>query len=159
MPSANALAFLEMISHSEGTDRIADPYRCCFGFKHIIEDLSDHPSVTGEWMGEPLDFLGVAYKGLHSTAAGKYQMTKHTWQACQAALNLPDFTGDSQDRAAILLIKQKGALDLVNGGQIADAIALCHPIWASLPGSIAGQPITPMPTLLAAYSQAGGAYA
>ena len=48
----NVAAFLSMIASSEGTDRAADPYRVCFGYKHTIADLGDHPAITGEWKGE-----------------------------------------------------------------------------------------------------------
>jgi muramidase (phage lysozyme) len=148
-----------MIAVSEGTARAPDPYRVCYGYQHTILSFADHPAITGEWHGESLASLGPQYAGLISTAAGKYQITKHTWEALQGALNLPDFSPASQDAAAVLLIKQKGALDKVDGGQVADAIALCHGIWASLPGSVAGQPITPIVKLLDAYREAGGAYA
>lgn len=154
----NLAAFFSMVSHSEGTDQVADPYRCCFEFKHTIIDLSQHP-YPNEWKGEPIDFLGPAYKGLISTAAGKYQITKHTWEALQGALNLPDFGPASQDAAATLLIKQKGALDAVNGGRFADAIALCHGVWASLPGSTSGQPQKSLASLVQFYTGNGGAFA
>lgn len=157
--ASNIIAFLNMISHSEGTDRVPDPYRCCFGFKHTIADMSDHPAVTGEWKGEQLDFLGPTYAGLISTAAGKYQITKHTWLALKEALNLPDFSAQSQDAAATLLIKQKGALDAINGGRVADAIALCHEVWASLPGSTSGQPQKTLASLVQYYTGNGGAFA
>lgn len=156
---SNLSAFLNTISHSEGTDRAPDPYRVCFAFRHTIADMSDHPAVTGEWKGEPLDFLGPTYAGLISTAAGKYQITKHTWQALQGALNLPDFSPASQDAAATLLIKQKGALEAVNGGCVADAIALCHNVWASLPGSTSGQPQKTLASLIQNYTNNGGAFA
>lgn len=159
MTTQNVAAFLTTVSHAEGTDRVPDPYRCVFGFKHTISDLSDHPSVTGEWPGVSIAFLGPAYVGLISTAAGRYQLTKHTWQACQAVLNLADFTGPCQDDAAILLIKQKGALNLINGGQISDAITLCSGIWASLPGSTSGQPQKTMAQAIQTYTEAGGAFA
>jgi muramidase (phage lysozyme) len=155
----NLAAFLSMISHSEGTDRQIDPYRCCFGFRHIIQDLSDHPAVTGEWRGASLDFLGPSYLGKVSTAAGRYQLIKPTWLACKDALKLTDFTGASQDDAAVELIKQKGALNLVNGGQVAEAITLCHEVWASLPGSSSGQPQQTMAALIQSYGNAGGAFA
>ena len=155
----NMQAFLSMVAHSEGTDKSPDPYRVTFGYRHVIADLSDHPTITGEWMGVALDFLGPKYAGLVSTAAGKFQITKHTWEVAKAVLNLKDFTGPSQDDAAILLIKQKGALDLVNGGQVQEAIGKCAGIWASLPGSIAGQPQQKMADLIHAYGDAGGAFA
>jgi muramidase (phage lysozyme) len=156
---SNLSAFLNTISHSEGTDRAPDPYRVCFGFKHTIVDESDHPAVTGEWKGEPLDFLGPSYAGLISTAAGKYQITKHTWLSLKEALHLPDFSPQSQDSAATLLIKQQGALALVNSGEIADAIVKCANIWASFPGGSSGQPENALGKLVANYTSNGGAFA
>jgi lysozyme len=155
----NIQAFLAMVRFSEGTAKYPDPYRVCFEGRHMIADLSDHPSVTGEWLGERLDFLGPAYAGMHSDAAGAYQIIKPTWLGCKRILNLHDFTKPSQDAAATLLIKQKGALDLVNGGQVQAAIGLCASIWASLPGSSSGQPEQRLAQLIGAYSSAGGAFA
>lgn len=165
--NANIAAFLSMISHSEGTDRPPappNPYRCVYGYKHIIADLSEHPAIETlthpvEWAGESIANLGPQYAGEISTAAGRYQITRPTWRICKTALNLTDFTGPSQDDAAIFLIKQKGALVLVNNGQIADAIALCNGIWASLPGNSAKQPQRSMADLINAYGNAGGAFA
>ena len=130
-----------------------------FGFKHTIADLSNHPAITGEWKGEPLDFLGPDYKGMISTAAGKYQITKHTWMGLKVALNLLDFGPASQDAAATLLIKQKGALEAVNAGRVAAAIDLCRGVWASLPGSTSGQPQASLAVLERYYSENGGAFA
>jgi muramidase (phage lysozyme) len=151
-------SFLDMIAVSEGTARAPNPYAVTFGYKYTITDFADHP-YPKYWKGEPLDFLGPTYAGLISTAAGKYQLTKHTWEALQGALGLPDFGKQSQDDGAQLLIKQKGATDLINGGQIVDAIGLLHSLWASLPGSTSGQPQANMANLLKAYSDSGGAYA
>jgi lysozyme len=155
----NAAAFLATIRHSEGTDKAADAYRVVYGYGHTIQDLSDHPCITGEWHGESLASLGPAYAGKISTAAGAYQIIKPTWVSLKARLNLPDFTGPSQDAAAIELIREAGALDLVNGGRVAEAIGRCHGIWASLPGSTSGQPQRSMADLVHAYAGAGGAFA
>jgi muramidase (phage lysozyme) len=159
----NVAAFLAMIAHSEGTDRAPDPYRVCFAFKHTIADLRDHPAVTGEWKGEPLpDELCIKAgfsPGCVSTAAGKYQITRPTWNRVKGILRLANFTGPSQDDACVQLIKERGALDIVNGGQVAAAIGLCHTEWASLPGSTSGQPQTSFADLIQAYGDAGGAFA
>lgn len=157
--NSNVLAFLAMLRHSEGSDKAPDPYRVVFGFGHTIVDLSDHPASTGEWMGVSIAFLGPQYMGKISTAAGAYQITRPTWRPLKMLLALPDFTGPSQDAAAVELIHQKGALGLVMNGQVADAINLCHPIWASLPGSTANQPITSFADLMTAYHSAGGGFA
>jgi muramidase (phage lysozyme) len=155
----NLEAFLTMIGDSEGSNLAADPYRVTFGFKHTIIDLRDHPAVTGEWLGAPLDFLGPQYKGLVSTAAGRYQIVKATWLGAQGVLKLADFGPASQDAAAMLLIKERGALDYVIAGQIAAAIDLCSTEWASLPGANRGQPEHSVEDLIAWYSVAGGALA
>jgi muramidase (phage lysozyme) len=155
----NVAAFLTMISHAEGTDRAPDPYRCCFGFKHTIVNLSQHPAISGEWMGESLAFLGANYAHSISTAAGRYQITRPTWSGLQTVLNLPDFTGTSQDDAAIQLIKEHKALDLIFAGRVEDAIAQCSGVWASLPGSKSGQPQRQLVDLIDAYGTAGGSFA
>lgn len=155
----NLTAFLATIRHSEGTDRAPDPYAVCYGYKFTITDFSDHPTVLGVWHGESLANLGPAYAGKVSTAAGAYQIIKPTWVSLKARLNLPDFAGPSQDAAATELIREAGALDLVNSGQVADAIGKCHGIWASLPGSTSGQPQRSLAELVQAYTTYGGAFA
>lgn len=157
--NANLAAFLAMTRHSEGTDKAPDPYRVVYGYSHTIQDLSNHPAITGEWRGEPLDHLGPAYVGKISTAAGAYQIIKPTWISLKARLGLPDFTVPSQDAAATELIREAGALDLVNAGRVAEAIGRCHGIWASLPGSTSGQPQRTMADLIQAYGNHGGAFA
>jgi len=152
----NAAAFLAMISHSEGTDRSIDPYRVCYGYKHVIRDLSDHPVSTGEWKGEALFTLGKKYEHSISTAAGKYQLIHPTWVALKARLKLANFSGPAQDDAALELIKEHGALEAVNAGALEAAISLCVNIWASLPGSGSGQPETAFASLQNAYRVAGG---
>lgn len=156
---ANLAAFLATICHSEGTDKSVDKYRVCFEDKHTIVDLSDHPAITGEWLGEPLDFLGPSYVGKHSDAAGAYQIIKPTWISLKRMLGLSDFQGPSQDAGAVELIRETGAIPLIEGGQIVAAIAKCRNIWASLPGSTSGQPIARTADLLAFYASAGGARA
>lgn len=148
-----------MLSHSEGTDRAADPYRVVYGERYTIKDLRDHPAITGEWLGESLASLGPAYVGKVSTAAGRYQIIKPTWVALRNMLKLPDFSGPSQDAAALELIREKGALALVDAGRVAEAITACREIWASLPGSTSGQPQRSFAALISVYGDAGGAFA
>jgi lysozyme len=159
MRTSNLPAFQTMISVSEGTARAADPYAVCYGYRHTVQDYSQHPAVSGEWKGEPLDNLGAAYVGKVSTAAGRYQIIKPTWLAAARALGLTDFSPASQDAACAWLIKNRGAVDDIEAGRIEDAIAKCRPEWASLPGAGYGQPERKTGELLAAYERAGGTLA
>jgi lysozyme len=166
---ANAAAFLDLVSHSEGTDTRNDPYRVCYSYRHTVQSMDRHPAEwytdqTGkkarEWGGESLSNLGPSYAGKVSTAAGKYQIILPTWRGCVRALGLPDFSPESQDAAALYLVQQAGALDLVKSGQIADAIALCAKEWASLPGANApGQAMRRLDGLVAYFETAGGTIA
>jgi lysozyme len=153
----NGAAFLAMLRHSEGTDKSPDPYRVCYGYHHTIVDLSDHPACTGEWLGERIT-IGT-FTGMISTAAGAYQITRPTWVGWRNILGLPDFTAPSQDQAALAIIDNKGALALINAGQVAEAIPLLHQVWASLPGGDSGQPEATMATLIQSYTESGGAFA
>lgn len=161
--NANIAAALTMLATSEGTQRQPDPYRVCYAYRHVIQDLTYHPSEERpdgsppEWIGERIT-VG-AYAGELSSAAGRYQINRPTWMRLKALLQLPDFTPPSQDDACIQLIKEHGALSLINQGAIADAITLLHATWASLPGSTAGQRITAYADLIHTYTEAGGTLA
>ncbi len=161
---ANVRAFIDMIAQAEGTASRPDPYRVCFGYKHTIQDLSDHPAVTGEWRGEKLSDLQCAGAGLGtgcvSTAAGKGQLIKPTWLRIKRALGLKDFGPESQDAAITYLIDECGALEDVKAGRVADAVTKCRKVWASFPGAgYAGQGSKSMSSMVAAYQRAGGALA
>lgn len=161
----NVAAFLAMIARSEGTDRRPDPYRVCYGFLHTVQDMNYHPAEhrppvgLQEWKGESIAQLGPQYAGEVSTAAGRYQITRATWLTCKQALNLPDFRADSQNQAAILRIRARGALDDVSLGRISSAVLKCDNEWASFPGGQSGQPERVLAGLTAFYTSAGGVLA
>jgi muramidase (phage lysozyme) len=159
----NQRAFLAMIAHSEGTDLAPDPYAVCYGYRHTISSFADHPAETGEWMGEKLPDEMCRKAGLGagcvSTAAGRYQLIRPTWRGVKKRLRLPDFGQDSQDRAALYLIDNRGALEDVHAGRLQTAIAKCRAEWASLPGAGYGQPERRITDLVAAFTKAGGVMA
>lgn len=163
--NANLLAFFATISHTEGTDRAPDPYRVCFARRHTILDLNYHPAEPRppdgriEWKGEPLDFLGGQYVGEVSTAAGRLQMRLKTWLGCKKVLSLGSFNGAAQLDAGVLLLKQRGALALVNAGLIQEAIICCKDEWASFPGGHSHQPQHDLAFLMDFYTKSGGALA
>lgn len=143
----NERAFLDMIAYSEGT---AGPngYRTLFGGTKF-DSFADHPRQS-------FQFTNKARQNLRTTAAGRYQFLSRTWDDLVKKLDLPDFGPESQDRAALELIRQRGALRDVQAGRIQTAIAKVAPIWASLPGAGYNQPERKLSNLLASYAQAGG---
>ena len=159
----NVLAFLATISQAEGTYRERDPYRVCFGYRHTIVDLRDHPATTGEWRGEILpehQCEAAGFKpGCKSTAAGKYQMIRPTWAALKSRLGLPDFGPEAQDAACIQLLRDRGAYRPLLRGDFVAAVAAARAEWASLPGAGKDQPERSFAWMQAAYIKAGGALA
>ncbi|WP_327575210.1 glycoside hydrolase family 104 protein [Roseateles sp.] len=156
--AANVAAFLAMLGYSEGAD-----YSTCYGYRHKVQDFSDHPAVTGEWAGELLSDTMCRNAGFgpgcKSTAAGKYQITRPTWLRLKAKLGLADFSPESQDAAAVQLISERGALEAVKAGDVATAIKRCRNEWASLPGNYAQQGQRSAEQLVAWYQTAGGSTA
>ena len=172
--SPNVIAFLAMLSHSEGTDRATDPYRVCYGFKHTISDLGFHPAEPRppdgviEWPGESLASLGVKYENERSTAAGRYQINLPTYLENKQELIFDSFdtldepiTFDaaSQNIIVVNILRRVVALDDVEDGYIATAIAKCKGKWASLPGGNSGQPEKAMADLTDRFTMAGGSLA
>lgn len=143
----NVRAFLDMIAYAEGT---AGPngYRTLFGGS-LFDSYADHPRQF-------FTFTDKVGKVSKTSAAGRYQFLSRTWDALAKQLQLPDFGPASQDRAAIELIRQRGALRDVQAGRIQSAIAKCANIWASLPGAGYNQPERKLTSLLSTFAQAGG---
>lgn len=140
--NTNLKAFLEAISHGEGTDGL-DGYSILFGGKHF-HSFNDHPNIV---------ISAGKYK---STAAGKYQILYKTWKEIKPILKLKDFSPASQDVAAEYLIKRRGALDEVISGKIKEAVLLCNKEWASMPLSPYGQPTKTMEQFVDYYKSKGG---
>ena len=146
---ANEQAFLDMLAVSEGTYGHGDNgYNVLVG-GDLFHGYAKHPDVL----------VALNSKGLKSTAAGRYQFLKRTWDALAAKLHLRDFSPASQDVAALELIAERGAADDVRSGRFADAVQKCRKIWASLPGAGYGQRENAIKSLQAAYIRAGGTLA
>lgn len=147
MMSANLRSFLFLIRWCEDTSG-PDGYRTIVGGE-LFTDYSDHPRKlkTGTFAN------GKAWK---STAAGAYQFLQGTWDECRNTLDLPDFSPESQDRAAVFLIKRRGALHAVEEGNLDQAIQILNKEWASLPGSPYGQPTKSLEACKVIFTRAGG---
>lgn len=149
----NVKAFLDMIAWSElGPEILAessDGYNVLVGSLpgkvKLFHDYSDHPRI-----------LVKINDSLSSTAAGRYQILKRTFDFYKKQFHLPDFSRFSQDVIAIQLIKECGALDDITSGNIYSAIHKCRSRWASLPGAGYGQHEQRIEPLISAYRAAGG---
>jgi muramidase (phage lysozyme) len=147
----NRKAFLDMIAVSEGTSTIKrsdNGYNVLVGGA-LFSDYSDHPRVK----------VWIANLRIYSTAAGRYQLLSRYYDAYKKQLKLHDFSPASQDAIALQQIRERGALKLIDNGNIEDAIKRVRNIWASLPGAGYGQHEHKIEHLLAAYRNAGGEFA
>lgn len=159
----NLSAFLEAIIDAEGTRRGGvDPFGTVYSYAFRITDFSDHPANKG-WRGVTLPDRMCSLAGLGpgcvSTAAGAYQINKGTWNGLKKKISLPDFSPESQNLAAVQLIRERGALADIHAGRFDQAIAKCARTWASLPGAGYGQPEKKLAQLQAVYANAGGVFA
>ena len=87
----------------------------------LFTDYSDHPRK-----------LVTLNPKLKSTGAGRYQLLS-TLVGCLPQAAWPeDFSPKSQDAVALQQIKERGALPMIDRGDIRQAIDRCSNIWASL---------------------------
>ena len=115
------------------------------GQKERFTDYSDHPRK-----------LVTLNSKLKSTAAGRYQLLSRWWDAYRKQLGLKDFSPKSQDAVALQQIKERGALPMIDRGDIRQAIDRCSNIWASLPGAGYGQYEHKIGDLIARFKEVGG---
>jgi len=145
----NVQAFLAMIRVGEGTAG-AEGYRTLFGGE-LFWTYADHPrKLVTRLAGDRM---------ITSSAAGAYQILEGTWNDVAPRLELPDFSPQSQDVAAVALIRRRGALADVREGRFEDAVAKCAKEWASLPGSPYGQPTITLARARDVYAAWGGVFA
>ncbi|MDO8703304.1 MAG: glycoside hydrolase family 104 protein [Sulfuricaulis sp.] len=143
----NVTAFLRAIRLGEGTSDELGYYRIVGGGS--FTDDSVHPRVK----------VYLPKYDVYSTAAGAYQIIWPTWTGLCKQYAFPDFTPDTQDEAAVALIAEKHALADVKAGRLGDAVEKCAAIWASLPGSEAGQRTESMAAVKEEYLSHGGTLA
>lgn len=98
---------------------------------HQFTDLSKHPNIAA-----PTPW------GTKSEAAGAYQFMKPTWDEARAALNLPDFSRESQEKAGRFLTERRGVnpdAKFNTFEEFSSAISKLSPEWAGLPNSQSGR--------------------
>ena len=152
----NVLAFLDMLSFSEGT--VTSRFTRDDGYDVIVGGL-DSPNTFTSYSDHPGVMVTVNSKGLKSSAAGRYQLLQRWWAPYKKLLALKDFSPISQDMVAIQQIRECGALHDIMVGNIAVAIRKVSNIWASLPGAGYGQHEHKLEDLLARYLASGGVLA
>lgn len=139
--SAKEKAFLDMIAAAEGTSNTNSPcgkaddgYRSIFGCdinsSRIFSDYSRHPArlyPTG-W-------------GSSSDASGRYQFKSDTWGELARKHGINDFSPSSQDRGAIIKIRERGANpnEITNFNTFNNTVYYLRDEWASMPHSQYGQ--------------------
>jgi len=102
--------------------------------RRYFQDFSKHPN-------QPALIADGPHKGEFSSAAGKYQFIKGTWDRAQAALGLPDFSPESQDIAAwyIAQVDYKNATgrnlqDVLASGNVPAILAAKRTLQTTWPG-------------------------
>jgi len=155
--SRNLNAFLDTLAYAEGTS--THPLTKNDGYDVIVTGLDGyeifsmygaHPFANGRKSKR------INLKGLTSNASGRYQFMLKDYEHYRKQLRLPDFGPESQDRWAIQLIRETGALPLIEAGRFIEAVARVRHLWASLPGAGYGQLERPLASLTNVYVNKGG---
>lgn len=123
LENPNVQKFLDFLGKAEGAD-----YDVIVGGKKF-DDFSKHPRI-----------VGLRTKEGPSTAAGKYQITKTTYDDFAPKLGITDFSPRSQDRLAVAIFQKEKALADIEKGDFNAAISKLGGRFASLPSSPYSQP-------------------
>jgi muramidase (phage lysozyme) len=148
----NMQAFLAAIALAEGggydfrygavRGRRNDPWR--------FSDYATHPGPG---------------RGGKVTAAGMYQITRPTWREMGARMGLTDFSPETQDLAAVEILRTIGADADILRGDLAAALDKASRRWSSLPrgkglpGRYPPQPSIAFDAFASHYRTAGGTLA
>lgn len=148
----NLQAFLWMIRFAEGTAH-TNGYQAQWPSRTF--DINDPKKRSFQFKDHPREVRSA--NGIPSSAAGAYQFLAKTWDTCKKALNLPDFSPASQDKAGIYLLSLNNSIEDIKKGNFAQALYKNRKTWASLPGAnYAGQGMRPYNQLAQVYRSAGG---
>ena len=156
----NVKAFLDTIAKCEGTYGKGDNGYNVLVKGGLFTDYSDHP----------IDYtkkaIKVNDKGLYSSAAGRYQIMRFNWYGkegepatgLKTQKGFTDFKPETQDLAAIALLKRRGAYDYIQSGKIRTALksTKIYNEWASLPGNDFKQHKYSVEQVLKFYIESGG---
>ena len=125
----NVRKMLELISYTEGTR--GNGYHTAFGGGRLAS-LRDHPRYSKS-------FRETTGRTNTTSAAGKYQFLKGTWDGVARQYGLNDFGPHNQDLAAVALLFSRGAIPALLKGDFQTAVQKTGKEWASLPSSTYAQ--------------------
>lgn len=120
-------SLLSVIAWAEGTGNC---YNYSFSYQPFAS-FAAHPGIS---------YCSGDYC---STAAGRYQFLKATWERLAIKRSFPSFDPLYQDAGAIALIEEKQINDYAapyDYPRFKRAMMILGPVWASLPGAPYGQP-------------------
>lgn len=126
----NVRKFLDLLSYTEGTQ--GNGYHTAFGGGRLSH-LNDHPRYLKS-------FKQTNGKMNKTSAAGRYQFIRGTWDSLAKQYGFKDFGAVNQDLGAIALLVQNGAMPHILKGDWGQAVAKSGRTWASLPSSPHPQP-------------------
>lgn len=131
LKNPNVQLFLDLLAEAEGASK---GYNTLFGGS-VLQDLSDHPKIMQDYLNSK---TGEVSK---TSAAGRYQFKKDSWEEQEKRLGLTDFTPHSQDLAAVgLMMYKPSTLEALKKGDFNKALKDYGSYWASLPSSPYDQP-------------------
>lgn len=147
------LAFLDTIALCEfGSQMLAeDP---ADGYDLIVGSLPGKLKQFTDYRDHPQEVVFLPKYDVYSSAAGRYQFLAKTWDGLVRAYGYTSFEPENQDLGAIALIREKGALELIDTGRVEQALQRCHGIWASLPGAEYGQQVRTLKFCMDAFNAA-----
>ena len=125
LQNPNVRKFLDLISYTEGTQ--GNGYRTAFGGGQL-RSLNDHPRYLKTFRQTD----GTLNK---TSAAGRYQFLKGTWDNVARQYGLKDFSPHSQDLGAVALLFGRDAIPALLKGDFQTAVRKTGAEWASLPTS------------------------
>jgi len=131
--SRHKKALHDSIAFAEGTEnRGKDGYNIAFTHR-TFASCSRHPNMN------------ICSGGLCSTAAGRYQFLKRTWDSVARGIGARNFEPENQEKGANYLIKTVRRVNVPEGramtaSEFSNAMSKLSYEWASLPPGRYGQP-------------------
>lgn len=135
MKPTNRTAFLSMLAWSIGTAQ--NPATLNEGYDVIVTgaddvaetftDYAQHPFAAGR----PPKIIDA--HGHESTQSGRYACPLGFWLSYRDSLGLGDFGPRAQDDISLQMVRERGAIEMVDEGRLSEAIARVCLLWPSLP--------------------------